>query len=259
LLDCEPENDAAFLLYAPYAAVASWVPDDEHWAIAEHDLPRCGYEAFEPWSSSLLRAGYSPVAQQLETATLDWMLSCKSVAIHSAFFMGKAEQQKLAELIRRRGRLFVSGELPSFDLDLKPCTVLKDAVEAAANNSQTVTYRRENLFADGEFAGRLLEAGIRSRVTCSNKLRVLVHHGEKDQFVFFFHFEDGAPHRQWFDLDGQRVEMQLGSRTCGVLQLVGGKIVSHLVKGHNEIDETTADIRIQCGDQTIEGRGDFVG
>lgn len=263
LLACEPENEAAYLLYAPYAAVASWVPDNEHWAIADHDLPRCGYEAFEPWSSSLLRAGYSPVTQQLETATLEWMLSCQSIAIHTAFFMGEAEQQKLAELVRRGGRLFISGELPTVDMDLKPCTVLKDIVEASVGNSETVTFRRENLFSAGDFADQLLKAGIRSRVTCSSNFRVLVHHGvdhiKKDQFVFFFNFEDGAPHQQWFELDGLRVEMQLGSRTCGVLQLVDGKIAAYLVKGHNEIDETIANIRIQCGEQVIEGQGDFIG
>ena len=253
LLTCEPDQEAAYLLYAPYAAVASWVPDEQHWAVKEHDLPRCGYEAFEPWASSLQQAGFSPVAQELETTNLDWMLVCKSVAIHAAFFMGQAEQQKLAEFIKAGGRLFISGELPTVDMNLKPCTVLKEAVEGADNN---VTYQRENLFADGNFAARLTSAGLDSRVTCSDRLRTMVHFGERDRFVFFFNLEAGVGHAHWIEFDGTRIELQLGSKSCGILRVVEGTIVSHFVKGRNEIDDTTADIRIQCK-QIIAGQGDF--
>lgn len=274
LLACEPPAEAAYLLYAPYAAVASWVPDDDHWAVAEHDLPRCGYRALEPWSSSLQRAGYSPVMRELEEASVDWLLQCGSVAIHAAFFMGRAEQEKLARLIDNGGRLFVSGELPAVDLDWQPCTVLKEAVERASQDrgsqdKSQVTYQRENLFADGRFADRLAAAGIPPRVTCSEQFRVMVHYnaqdggaqdaGEQERFVFFFHLGEGVVNPAWLEIDGARIEMQLGSKTCGVLRIANGKIKSYLVKGHNEIDDTVADIRIQYGSQLIEGRGDFVG
>jgi hypothetical protein len=58
-------------------------------------------------------------------------------------------------------------------------------------------------------------------------------------------------------LDGERIEMQLGSKTCGVLRITDGKITAHFVKGQNEIAETVSDVRIQYGAQTIEGQGDF--
>ncbi len=254
LVACDPEPEAAYMLYAPYAAVASWVPDEDHWAIEQHDLPRCGYEAFEPWSSSLQRAGFSPVTQELETADVDWMLSCKSVSIHTAFFMGKAEQKKLADLIAAGGRLFISGELPSVDLKLKPCTLLEEAVKKAGDN---VAYQRENRFVGNRFAAQLADAGLDSRVTCSDRLRTMVHFGEQDRFVFFFNLEKGVGHSHWIEFDGLRIELQLGSKSCGILRISGGQIVSHFVKGRNEIDDTTADIRIQCGDQLVEGQGDF--
>ncbi len=255
LMHCDPENEAAYMLYAPYAAVASWVPDQDHWAIANHDIPRCGYEALEPWSSSLQRAGFSPIMQELETASVDWMLNCKSVSIHLAFFMGEAEQQKLAQVIAAGGRLFLCGELPTVDMNMNPCTVLKEAVEAAGDH---VSYHRENVFADGKFASRLAEAGLPPRVTCSDRLRVMMHYGENDTFAFFFNLQEGVDNLHWLEFDGIHIELKLGSKSCGVLRLTDGKIVSHLVKGANEIDKTTADIRIQCGEQVIEGQGDLI-
>jgi len=246
------------MLYAPYAAVASWVPDEEHWGIEGHDLPRCGYEAYEPWSSSLQRAGFSIVTQELETADLDWMLACKSVSIHTAFFMGVAEQKKLVQLITAGGRLFISGELPSVDMDMKPCTLLKEAVEESLQGAtDKVTYQRENLFAGNDFATRLTGAGLGSRVTCSDRLRTMVHFGGPEAFVFFFNLEEGVGHSHWIEFDGTRIELQLGSKSCGILRVSGGKIISHFIKGKNEIDDTTADIRLQCGDQVIKGQGDF--
>ena len=127
-----------------------------------------------------------------------------------------------------------------------------------------MTYQRENLFADGRFADRLAAAGIEPRVTCSDQLRIMVHYsqqdrGEQDRFVYFFHLAESSANQAWLEMDGERIEMQLGSKTCGVLRIAARKITAHLVKGHNEIDETIAEVRIQYGGQTIEGRGDFVG
>ena len=256
LLSCDPEPEAAYMLYSAYAAVASWVPSEKHWGMPEHDIPRCGFEALEPWSSSLQKAGYSQVTGELENATVDWMLGCGSVSIYTAFFMGEAEQKKLAEFISKGGRLFICGELPTLSDTMQPCTVLKDAVEGAGEN---VSYSRENVYADGKFAGRLAEAGLPSRVTCSEQLRVLNHYGEKEAFVFFFNLQDGVNNNHWVEFDGMRIEMTLGSKSCGILRIAGGKIVSHFIKGANEIDETSADIRIACGEQVIEGNGDFQG
>ncbi len=61
------------------------------------------------------------------------------------------------------------------------------------------------------------------------------------------------------ELDGERIEMQLGSKTCGVLRITDGRIRAHFIKGHNEIADALADVRIEYGEQTIEGRGDFIG
>jgi hypothetical protein len=227
--------------------------------------------------------------RELEEASVDWMLDCRAVSIHTAFFMGQAEQQKLAQFIERGGRLFLSGELPTVDLEMKPCTTLKDVVERASRDRASgdrvsgirasgdgasgkrgqVLYQRENLFADGRFADRLVAAGIEPRITCSEQFRIMVHYSkqdggkqdgsEQDRFVYFFHLADGSANQAWLEIDGERIEMRLGSKTCGVLRIADEKIIAHLVKGHNEIDETVADVRIQYGAQTIEGRGDFVG
>jgi hypothetical protein len=258
LLRCRIDADAAYLIYPPYAAVSSWVPGGQAWGLTDHSIPRCGREGFEEFSRSLQRAGYSFAAFELEPATRDQMTSCRSLALHSAFFMDPPAQHKLAEHIQQGGRLFISGELPVVDLRSGPCTVLRDAVRAAvAEGLSSVTYREESLFSDGRFAQRLAAAGVQPTVTCAQNMRAFVHRGDGDLFVFFFSFSGEHAHDQWIEFDGNRVELRLGPKTCGVLRVAGRRITAYLVKGVNEVEGVASHIRIQIGDQVVEGIGDL--
>lgn len=258
LLTCELEADCGYLLYAPYAAVSSWVPDERYWGLEGRAIPRCGHEGFEEFSKSMQDAGYGYAMFELEAATPAQMQACHSLAIHSAFFMGESEQRKLAEHIAAGGRLFLSGDLPEVDLEWRPCTVLKEAVEAAlAANHSKVVYRRENLFADGRFAERLAAAGLKPRVTYSPDLRAYVHRGPRDAFVFFFNFDVAGQHDKWIDFDEQRIKLRVGSKTSGVLRLEEGRLTAWLVKGENEVEGIRDTIRIEVGDVVVEETGDF--
>lgn len=257
-LKSELDIDSAYLLYAPYAAVSSWVPDERYWGIKDHDIPRCGHQGFEEFSTSLQGAGCSFAMFELEAASDEQLKAPRSLAIQSAFFMGAAEQEKLAKFIEGGGKLFISGELPSVDLEWKPCTRLRVAVEKAGRDFPSrVIYRRDNLFADGKFAQRLAEAGITPNVTYQGDLRAYVYRGQNEYFVFFFGFEQKAANEASIDCYGIPIKLRLGSKTSGVLRISNGKLAAYLVKGENEVEGIKSKIRIQVGDQVVEQEGDF--
>lgn len=256
LLECEFDVDCAFLLYAPYAAVSSWVPDQRYWGLAD-DVPRCGREGFEEFSRSLQSAGYSPAMFELDAASDAMLDRPRALAIHSAFFMGPDEQEKLARYIERGGRLFISGQLPEVDLAWQPATRLKDAVTAAIATGRVV-YRRENLFAGGEFARHLVAAGIVPQVATSDeRLRAYVFRQDERFFVFFFNFDVAGEHDKEITFYGQRVALRLGSKTSGVLRIDGQRLTGYLVKGVNEVEGIESRIRIAYGDEVVEQSGDF--
>ena len=260
LLHCKLETDCAYLLYAPYAAISSWIPDDRYWNVKEHEIPRCGHRGFEEFSKSCQGAGYSVSMFELEAATTELMSKYRGIAMHTAFFMGQDEQKKIAHHVRSGGRIFLSGELPSVDLEWKSCTVLKDAVESAlASSSPNVVYRRANLFADGRFPDILAGAGLTPSVVSSDGMRAFVHRhpSENEYFVFFFNFDESGSHEKIVEFDGRRLDLTLGSKTCGVLRIRDERLVAYLVKGANEVEGVTDTIRIRLGDQVVEERGDF--
>jgi beta-galactosidase len=253
-LKCRFEQDAGYLLYAPYAAVSSWVPGQETWRIPGKMIPRCGREGFEEFSKSLQQDGYSFAMFELESATPDQMNACRALAIQSAFFMDADAQNKLATFIESRGRLLISGDLPEVDLQWRPCTRVKDAI---ANHPDRVVYRRENMFADGAFAARLAETGILPNVTYSHNMRAYVYRGENEFFVFFFNFDLDGVHEKHVNFYGRRLDLQLGSKTSGVVRIRDGRLAGYLVKGHNEVENIESEVKIQFDQDVVQTKGDF--
>jgi hypothetical protein len=186
------------------------------------------------------------------------MRSCRALALHSAFFMEEPAQEKLARHIRSGGRLFISGELPVVDLRWRGCTVLKEAVlDARRRRDDRVLYREENLFAGGRFSDVLAEAGIQQNVRFAEKMRACVHRRDGECFVFFFNFDAAGQHEKWIEFYGHRVDLLLGAKTCGVLRILDGRLVSYLVKGENELEGVTSEVHIRFGDQIVAGTGDL--
>lgn len=258
LLRCELDIDCAYLLYAPYAAVSSWTPDERYWGLKDHDIPRCGHQGFEEFSKSLQAAGYAFSMFELEAAGDEQMRTPRALAIQSAFFMGAAEQEKLAGFIENGGRLFISGELPSVDLEWRPSTRLREAVERAGRDFPSqVVWRRDNPFAAGEFAQRLAEAGITPNITYRGDIRAYVYRGASDYFVFFFGFHERGEHDCSIDCYGMPIKLRLGSKTSGALRIADGRLAGYLVKGENEVEGIRSKIRIEVGNDVVEREGDF--
>lgn len=256
LLESDIRIDVTYLLYAPYAAVSSWIPDQRYWGLTGHTIPRCGYDGFEDFSRTLQQAGYSVAMRELEATSDVQLRACNCVAIYSAFFMDAASQSKLAGFVGGGGRLVISGELPEMDIDWEPCTVLRDAVNGKQDH---VVYQPTNLFTEPGLAEVLDRLAVKPRIRYSQGLRAYLHESAQDQFVFFFSLDEGGTYQIELPVSRQSMQLRLGPKSCGVLRIQGNKIVSHLIKGTNEVERVEAEIEISFGAQTIRGRGDLSG
>ena len=205
-------------------------------------------------SLSLQEAGYTFGMFELESATEEELFQPKGVAIESSFFMDPTSQRKLARFIKNGGRLFISGELPTHDLEMQPCTILKDAIEDGAKN---VVFQPANMFAEGKFASVASTAGIEPSVKHSPGMRAYVHRSTKEAFVFFFNFDLTGSHEKEIRFEGGTIKLRLGSKTSGVLRITDGKLSAYMVKGINEVEGITDRIRIEFAGTVIEKAGDF--
>ncbi|MBX9789630.1 MAG: beta-galactosidase [Pirellulales bacterium] len=257
-LQAEVEFDCAYLLYAPYAAISSWIPDERYWTLADAGIPRCGRQGFEEFSRSLQQAGYAPAMFELDAAPPKYFDKPRALAFHSAFFLDADSQERLAAFIEGGGRLFISGDLPTVDLTWRTYTRLKEAVERAVQRGAAeVAYQRENLFADGRFAERLNSAGIEPNVRTSPDLRAHVYRNGDDYFVFFFNFDVAGRYEKFIEFYDYRLDLVVGSKTSGVVRVTDDRLAGWLVKARNEVEDISDHVRIRLGDQMIEGTGDF--
>ncbi len=257
LLECSITTDITYLLYAPYAAVSSWIPDARYWGLADRAIPRCGYEGFEPFSKVLQQAGFSVGMIELESLSQNQSNSPKVVAIQSAFFMDESAQRTLADHVERGGWLVLSSDLPEIDLLGQPCTILRDTLKAVGIDR--ILYQLDNYSTNTWLPRLLMESGITPHLSHDASLRAYAHSSNTDQFIFFFTFDTVGVHDKWIEAGEHRIELQTGSKTCGVLRVRDGRIVSHLIKGTNEVEGIESEIIIRIGEQVIRGRGDFKG
>ncbi len=86
-------------------------------------------------------------------------------------------------------------------------------------------------------------------------MRAYVHKNGDEMFVFFFDF-DLEPKQKFVEFFGHRIDLELGGKSSGVVRLSGNKISGYLVKGVNEVEGTTTEIKIRMGDQEIIVHGD---
>ena len=252
-LRAELDFDVCFLIYPDYASISSWTPSATEWALP-HAIPRVGADVIEPAARICNGNGVNYEFAELPALSVDELLARKTVAFYSGFFLAKAEQRKLVEFVKRGGKLIISGELPAFDEKMKPCAVLANFIRRKPDG---VVYSAGNIFGDeGAFLDSLNKAGWQKRVSYSDLLRAFVYRHEDDFYVFFFNFDRAGAHDKFVEFYGRRLELTVGSKTCGVVHVRGERIVSYVVKGVNEFEQVTADVRLKLGAQDIEFAGD---
>jgi beta-galactosidase len=88
-----------------------------------------GFGAWEIMVRALLAAGYRFGARNIQDMPLD-PATTPVLALGAARYMSLGLQQKIGAWLRAGGRLLLYGEVPTLDMDGRPCTALADAVGA---------------------------------------------------------------------------------------------------------------------------------
>jgi beta-galactosidase len=276
-LKAELDMDVCLLAVPEYAAVSSWVPEGKapHWVLP-HAVPRTGYDVIEPATMTCNAQGVNYEIAELPALSADDLLQKPRAAVHLSFFLGRREQQTLVDFVKRGGTLIASGELPAYDEKMDPCTVLGDFVRAYGDGKSkakgTLLYSTGNVFNDPRaFLGNLRLAGWQKKVGYGDGLRAFVYRHEDDFYIFFFNFDRHGQHDKTIEFYGRRLGLTVGSKTCGVVHVKGAsavagkgkdkeaghdRIVSYLVKGENEFEVETTDVRLRLGKQEIRFTGD---
>ncbi len=272
-LRAELDMDVCLLVVPEYAAVSSWVPGGKapHWVLP-HAVPRAGYGVIEPATMTCNAHGVNYGIAELPALSADDLLKKPRAAVHLSFFLPRKDQQTLVDFVKRGGTLIASGELPAYDENMDPCTILADFVRAygdgKAKAKGTLLYSTGNVFNDERaFLGNLRLAGWKPHLSYSEGLRAFVYRHENDYYVFFFNFDRHGRHDKVIQYQGRRLEVTVGSKTCGVVHVKGGtaggagkagadRIVSYLVKGVNEFERETAEVVLRLGRQEIRIAGD---
>lgn len=252
-LKAELDRDLCLLIVPEYAALSTWFPSDENWSL-DHEIPRAGRDVLEPATMTFNRHGVNYEMGELSALSVQELLDRGTVALHLGFFLGQGEQEKLVAFVKQGGRLVCSGELPELDGDMTPCRTLADFLETGPDN---VWHHEGNLFADeAALLAALDQAGWQRRIVCSPGLRTFVYRHDDDFYVFFFNFDRARSHDKFVEFNGRRLELTVGSKTCGVVHVRGQHLISYLVKGENEFEGETAEVRLGLGEQVIRFTGD---
>jgi len=185
--------------------------------------------------------------------------------VHLGFFLPKADQQKLIDAVKAGATLIAGGELPAFDENMKPCTLLADFITNPGETKGRVFYSTGNIFNDERaFLGNLTLAGWEKRVDYDDGLKVFVYRHEADYYLFFFNFDRHGSHDKTVTFYGHRLDLTVGSKTCGIVHVNApkdgkGRLVSYLVKGVNEYEMETAEVVLKFEDQKHIIHGDNSG
>lgn len=252
-LKAELDMDVCLLVVPEYAAISSWVPDRKDWVI-DHAIPRAGYDVIEPATVICNENGVNYELAELPALDVDALLAKKRVALHLGFFLARQQQEKLVEFVQRGGTLICSGELPAYDEVMGTCTILRDFIR---QGHPGLVYSTGNIFNDEcAFLGNLTVTGWKRSLKCSEGLRAFVYRNGEDYFVFFFNFDREGTHTKFIEFNGKRIDLAVGSKTCGVIRVKDNHISSYLVKGVNEYEKITTEVSIRLGHQAIKFRGD---
>ena len=213
-LACQPVQPVAWGLYLPHAHVGAWKPEPH----ASHGRRLREFQS----QMRALHLDYGLL--NLQTASLDELLRYPRLALASGEFMERAVQEKLADYVRRGGRLALLGDFPRRDEGFGVCEAL------AAVRSQV---------------RQLTASALRDWL--ADAVRPLFHAGEADVWVRShpkddLHFVTILIPAQGksrvvlsLPVGTQRHQLSLSATPSGgaILRLRNGWITDIIIKGHN--------------------------
>ena len=236
-LACEPVLDEAWAIYPPYASVAAWAPpggpDAPPRGAALPAVPPHG-AALRAFHDRMRADGSDYRLVDLTTVTATQLGRYPAVTFHSAEYLDRTCQQTLADYIRAGGHLRLHGPTPRLDADLRPCTVLADALGAAAAVDRAPPTRATRLLAGS--------ADVYLRTHPTHDTCYLV--------ILLAAANGGQPVRVAVD-DGRRrhmVDVVAADGGAALLRIAHGRLDSVLVTGLN--GHLGSAVRASC---TVDG------
>lgn len=256
-LEAERQRDLCWLIDPAAAAIGGWLPQDQ---VGPHATPRCGHGGLDPASHLLGEAGYWLGAHELDVASLDKLSRWRACALRSSFLMDAESQRLLADYARAGGTLILGGDLPIMDLDGRPCRLLADQLQGSRTSlgSGVIHHEGADIFRSPRLPALLADLGIQPRLRTTGRIRAFADQRGDDRWVWLFHLGREPQARCSVEIDGLRLDLQLGPKTCGVVHLRGDRLVSVLLKGRNEVEDVTSHVAVRLGDQEVAGQGDLL-
>ncbi|XID92572.1 beta-galactosidase [Paenibacillaceae bacterium WGS1546] len=124
----EERDDVSFAFIPDYYMTEYQYPGSERVKAIYRNIERNrAYGAWEIMGRAMLLAGYRFGSADIQNKPLDPSVT-PVLALPSARYMHGSIQRKLADYLHAGGKLLVYGELPGFDMEGKPCTILTDAL-----------------------------------------------------------------------------------------------------------------------------------
>ncbi|MGL4373908.1 MAG: hypothetical protein ACRCS6_09015, partial [Turicibacter sp.] len=83
------------------------------------------FASWETVARAMLLMNYRFTATDIQNKDID---TSKALVVFSASYMAQHIQEKLVSYLNKGGKLFLYGEVPVYDMEQNPCTLLKDAL-----------------------------------------------------------------------------------------------------------------------------------
>lgn len=111
-----------------------------------------GYSAWETVARAALLLNQRFTAYDIQNKEIDFN---KTLLVFSASYMSTQIQQKLADYLNKGGNLFLYGEVPIYDMEQNPCTILAGALGIKEiNNIEGQQHYYLSVYGDGMMSDR---------------------------------------------------------------------------------------------------------
>lgn len=151
----EEHDRVAFAFIPDYYMTEYWFPKSEkmHEIVKNLEANRAS-GAWEIMARAMLLAGYRFGAVDIQNKPLDPQTT-PVLALPSARYMDGDLQQKLVGYLNQGGSILLYGEVPLYDMEGKPCTILADALGVKPiGDRRDSSHFYLSLYADGWAAPR---------------------------------------------------------------------------------------------------------
>jgi beta-galactosidase len=224
-LKCSADTPIAWGFYPPYAFLAAWDIPKEDWDNLHMDPVKCGYDGLDRFQRVLRDRNIDFHIVNIEAATPKELKNNKFIVLNGGFFMDKKTQQKLASFAAAGGKVIFVGETPRADEDFNDCRILQ--------KDSFCVLKTEDI-------GGILER-YHSRLKVGDpETQVWAYDdpASDTQFFFVLNLSINAGTRH-FEYDGVKASVVMPDKSAAVIKVKRGKLDSLLIKGVNEMNNTS--------------------